>query len=309
MDRRPTFSLIVPTRSRPIQLRRFLDSIAATASHPERIEIVLVVDEDDSSSLAIHDDRLALKLIVGSPGQTMGTLNAAGYAASQGDYIMLLNDDVVVHTQGWDAIALACFEKFPDRLVLIHVNDTLMKDYLCTFPLVSRTFCELAGGICPEEYIRYRIDDHIEDIFNLLAVLGERRTIYLPDVIFEHTNTVEHPQAGKVYQSDPAILARDAPLFHSLFPERKELALKLLASIQESQDPAIYAARKELLDGCHDSFALRTVGRQHIVRTMRWRRSREFSGRLGRLWTRAWKCLRSKGIRGFIRTLAKKILR
>src|SRR5262249_39511824 len=151
------FSLIVPTRGRLAQLRAFLDSVAATASRPGRIEVVLVVDDDDPASL-VHHPRLAICHVVGPAGRTMGGLKSAGYAASTSDRLMLLNDDVVIRTRGWDTVALRCFRRFPDPFVLVHVNDTLIRYHLCVFPLVSRAFCELAGGICPPDYLRYRID-------------------------------------------------------------------------------------------------------------------------------------------------------
>jgi hypothetical protein len=267
---RPLFSLIVPTRGRPAQLRRMLDGVAGTASHPERIEVLLVVDADDPASIAAHP-RLSVRHVVVPPGRTMGELNNAGFEASSGDYVMLLNDDVVVRTPGWDAVALDCFRRFPDPFALVHVNDTLIRDHLCTFPLTSRAFYELAGGVCPRAYRRYRIDDHIEDAFNMLAHLGERRTVYLPDVVFEHDNAVLHPEAGRVYQSDPAVLALDAPLFDSLLPQRKELAMRVLAAIDGRADPAAERHWRARLGAVTDSFALRTPGRQLVARSPWWR--------------------------------------
>src|SRR6266545_4674763 len=163
---RPALSLIVPTRKRPEQLNRFLISVAATARFSDLIEIVLVVDADDELCRTAAFPSLTIRHVVGPPGRTMGELNRAGYAASRGDHVMLLNDDVVVKTRGWDRTVLSCFRRFPDPVALVHVNDTLIRDYLCTFPILSREYCELIGGICPTEYERYRIDDHIEDVFN-----------------------------------------------------------------------------------------------------------------------------------------------
>ncbi|QJW98258.1 glycosyltransferase family 2 protein [Frigoriglobus tundricola] len=268
---RPRISLIVPTRCRPGPLARMLDSVARTASHPERVEVVLVVDADDRASLIGHP-QLAVRHVVVPPGLTMGALNNAGYEASVGTYVMLLNDDVIVRTPGWDAVALDCFRRFPDPFVLVHVNDTLMCDHLCTFPLTSRAFYELTRGICPREYQRYRIDDHIEDIFNLLGVLGEARVVYLPDVVFEHDNAVHLPGAGRpVYLSDPTILAEDAPRFDALFPERKAHALRVLAAIDGRTDPHADRAGRSALDAVADSFALRVPGRQLVVRSPGWR--------------------------------------
>src|SRR5207249_4787352 len=130
---------------------------------PESFEVVLVIDADDEPSVAFRHPGLALTHAVGPPGRTMGRLNADGYRSARGDFVMLLNDDVVARTPGWDDKVLARLRRFADGIVLVHVNDTLLREHLCTFPIVSRTFCELAGGVCPEEYVRYRIDDHVED--------------------------------------------------------------------------------------------------------------------------------------------------
>jgi hypothetical protein len=273
-----------------------LDSVAHTASHPERIEVILVVDADDPASLLAHP-RLNARHVVVPPGRTMGELNNAGFAASAGDYVMLLNDDVIVRTPGWDAVALDCFRRFPDPFALVHVNDTLLRDHLCTFPLTSRAFYELTGGVCPREYRRYRIDDHVEDAFNMLAHLGERRTVYLPDVIFEHDNAVLHPEAGRVYQSDPAILALDAPLFDALLPQRKELALRVLAAIDGGADPVAAWRRRERLDAVSDSFALRAPGRQIVVRSPWWRGPADVARDVGAMLNRA----RRKSASGLVR--------
>jgi hypothetical protein len=316
MHRRPTFSLIVPTRRRAEALRCFLDSIAHTAIHLAAIEVVLVVDTDDPESAAVVHDTLSLKHVIVPPGQTMGSLNMAGYQAATGDYLMLLNDDVVARTSGWDEQVLACLQRFPDGIMLVHVNDTLLRQNLCTFPLVSRTFCELAGGICPREYVRYRIDDHIEDVFNLLALLGQRRTVYLPDIIFEHFNAVEHPDAGRVYLSDPDILAVDAPRFDALFPQRKELAVRLLDYIEGGSDPAVTAARQHILAGIVDPFALRVPGRQQIVRAPWWRRAADeirqpekLFHRAAALCRRARGCVRQKGYLGLVRAGLRRLVR
>ena len=307
MTRRPTFSLIVPTRGRPAQLRRFLANVAATAADRDGVEVVLVVDADDPASAAVRHRQIAVRPAVVPPGLTMGALNRAGYEASAGDYVMLLNDDVEARTPGWDAAALACFRRFPDPFVLVHVNDTLFRDKLCTFPLVSRAFCDMAGGICPAEYVRYRIDDHIEDVFNLLNLLGERRTVYLPDVVFKHRNTVARPEGDRVYASDPAILALDAPRFDALLPARKELALRLLEAIGGASDDF-----RRVLDGVSDSLALRTPGRQLVVRAAWWRRVLDRARRPGDLaeWGAGLLArARARGFRGAVRAAGRQLAR
>jgi Glycosyltransferase like family 2 len=263
MPQSPTFSLIVPTRERTPQLRRMLDSVAATAAHPETIEIVLVVDVDDAASRDFAFEGLNVNKVTVPAGQPMGALNMAGYEASAGAYLMLLNDDVIARTRRWDCRVLACLRRFPDGIVLVHVNDRLFGQQLCAFPIVSRAFCEVAGGICPRDYRRYRIDDHIEDIFNLLWALGECRTVYMADVVFEHLNYVAK-EGSRTYVPDEAVLALDAPLFAGLFHERKELAMRLMARIVEQATPGQLHDWRVTLEAIEDPFALRVPERHRV---------------------------------------------
>lgn len=225
-DTGPLLSLIVPTRGRPDQLRRFLDSLAATATNPDRIQLILVVDEDDPDTLAFRHSVMPFELLGVPPGRTMGILNRTGYAAAKGELLMLLNDDVIVRTPSWDRRVVEAAASFPDGIVLIHVNDLTFKNRLCIFPIVTRTFCEMAGGICPADYVRYRIDDHIFNIFRILSCLGEKRIVYLPDLVFEHTNVTV--AAGKRrYVPVRKIHRLDTLRYRRSHEDRKKLATRL----------------------------------------------------------------------------------
>ncbi|HYH65503.1 MAG TPA: glycosyltransferase [Urbifossiella sp.] len=285
LARTPTLSLIVPTRGRPRQLHRFLRSLAATTLRPSRIEIVLVVDADDHESQVVRWP--GVRVMVGPPGRTMGELNRAGAAAARGEWLMLLNDDVVSRTRGWDEQILTAAARFPDRIGLVHVNDTLVRDHLCVFPVVSRRYCEAAGGICPPDYRRYRIDDHIDDVFTRLG----GRAVYLPDVVFEHRNAVVHPTAGKVYEADPAILAEDAPRFDAHHARRVELVRRLGGEPTSA-----------------DAFSLRVPGRQDVVRGNWAARTRTDVGEwLTRLRCRLRDRYQRAGAAGLVRVVGRKL--
>src|SRR5262245_61828997 len=114
-------SLIVPTRRRVPSLLRFLDSLRATAADPSSFEAAPVTDDDGPASRVNHP--LALCHAVGPPGRTMGELNLAGFTASRGEYVMLLNDDVIARTSGWDRILLHHAHRFDEGIVLVHAND------------------------------------------------------------------------------------------------------------------------------------------------------------------------------------------
>src|SRR5437870_6522897 len=109
----PLLSLIVPTRDRPQHLKRLLTSLADTVARPEALEVILVIDADDPHSQRVAEERLTIQRVLVPPGQTMGSLNMAGYEAARGRLLMLLNDDVLARTPGWDDSVRACFAAYP----------------------------------------------------------------------------------------------------------------------------------------------------------------------------------------------------
>lgn len=271
-------SMVVPTRSRPQRLATFLASVTATTRVLERLEIVLVIDSDDRSYDDLQTGRLNIRCVVVSPGLPMGELNMAGYAQSTGDYIFLLNDDVVLRTPDWDDRVLEAFRSHSDGIVLVHVNDRLFEEKLCTFPFLTRTFCEKASGICPGGYRRYRIDDHIYNIFNLLSVLGYNRVLYLPDVVFEHENYVRSATGMVEYRPDETIHKIDTELFDSLLGERKALAVEFARLIDAHRNSQAATVRQELLVPIRDSVSLR---KPEYVRV--WRRDRRPESKTSRV--------------------------
>jgi GT2 family glycosyltransferase len=237
-------------------MRRLCDSIRTNTRRAGQLEIMLVVDSDDDVACRFEYPELDVRVLVGAPGRTMGELNMAGYRAARGQYLMLLNDDVVISTPNWDDQVLDVFRTYPDGMVLVHVNDKIFGDNLCTFPFLTRTFCELAGGISNEGYLRYRIDDHIQGVFDLIAELGYRRRIFLADVVFEHLNLTPVAE-GHSYVVNPEIHAVDSRRFEALMPERKRLALEAIELIERRARPEVRRVREARLELVQSSEALR----------------------------------------------------
>ena len=233
------FSFLLPTRKRITGLTALMESIKATTARSEELEIILGIDEDDQESRDFVCEGLNIVKTIVPNGLTMGRLNQACYKASRGQYVMAMNDDVLVRTPRWDERVTRALEAVRDDIFLGHVNDLLFGQTLCCFPIVSRTFCELAGGFCPEQYERYRIDDHIHEAFVLLGGLGHSRVLYLPNVIFEHLNYVPGNKGQRLYQLNQEILARDAARYEELRSTRRALAEKLARHISAERDRRI----------------------------------------------------------------------
>jgi hypothetical protein len=214
-------------------VRRLFESLIQTTADHQGVEIVLYADADDSESQDISHPSLSIVKVTGSPGQSMGKMNSACYDASHGRYVMLINDDTVFRTAEWDLRLIQSFSRFPDDIGLVYGNDLDQGEAVPTFPILSRTVCDVLGEICPRSYQNLHIESHLFDIFKQLAKLGHDRIQYLDDVIFEHMHYV----VGKA-RRDPTYNKKnqraDDLLFIALDDERTSKA-KLLARYIESE--------------------------------------------------------------------------
>lgn len=205
-------------------LRDFLESLRNMCSDPSLTEVVICYDLDDAETAAFSFEGLRCRRIVAEPGMTMGTLNNRCLSVATGEYLMLVNDDIVVRTPEWDRKISAVLDAEPNRHLLIHVNDEIFGKTLCTFPMLSRETVDIIG-LCNEGYRRYAIDDHICDIFHILRFLGHDRIRYLDDVVFEHLNyDLNKGKKAYVPRTPPQ---HDWDLFKTLVEERKQAALGL----------------------------------------------------------------------------------
>jgi glycosyltransferase involved in cell wall biosynthesis len=222
-------SLLLPTRGRPHLIRRLFDSVVAYTDRLEDLEIILYVDDDDETGQEISDDRISLLKIFG-PRLSMGAYNTICLGQASGDYIMLMNDDVIVRTSAWDRKVAELGRTISDGIFLAYPNDLHIGKRMCTFPILTKKACELLLRPYPEEYKTYFIDWHIFDTFKRLRAIGHARIFYLEDVVFEHC----HYMAGKA-ELDATYEAKDYYqddwTFLNLRPLRQQMAERLAASI------------------------------------------------------------------------------
>jgi glycosyltransferase involved in cell wall biosynthesis len=234
----PSISILLPTRGRPEQAERLLQSIVETTEDPSHIEVILYADDDDPASHAIQRDDLSIIKIIG-PRLPMGGLNTACLERSTGDIIVPLNDDMVIRTSNWDRRIIEIHERFPDQVYLAYPNDLHTGEKLPSTPIISRKTCEVLTHPFPESYQGGFIDYHIMDIFKRLQVLGENRIVYLGDVVIEHL----HYQYGKAevdatYEQRGPLNVGDE-VFVGLRHYRQDSSRLLLAHIQDNPLPAL----------------------------------------------------------------------
>jgi hypothetical protein len=91
-------SILTPTRGRPDNVKRLVDSALATAKFPDEVELLFYVDSDDDT-FPTEMESENVRLIRG-PRMWLSVLQNILYANCRGD-----------------------IEKFPDKLVLVYPND------------------------------------------------------------------------------------------------------------------------------------------------------------------------------------------
>ncbi len=191
-------SVLCPTRKRPAQLHRMVESFEAT--NDGAAELLFRVDEDDreSVSLLLHYHRIVGPRLDGY--RSMPAYFNEMWRASTGDVLMCGNDDMVFKTPGWPSLVLAEANKYPDGLFDIGVS-TYNEDHYPFF-IVSRMATDRLG---------FLLDPRLfwGDIFwrDVMGAFG--RCVKLPTVEIEHDWMGHHPDATFEEAQQQEFLTRD----------------------------------------------------------------------------------------------------
>lgn len=171
------FGLYVPTRGRPEQLARCIDSAFDTAEHPERVEFICYRDDDDDS----YDGCDLRTRWVTGPRLTLSKCWNVCYAAGDADIVCHLGDDIVFRTEGWDTAVAEVFEAMPDRIGFVYTRDGVQDQALGTHGFLSRQWVEAVGYMCPPLFSHDYNDTWLNEVAHRIG-----RRIYLPNVLMEH---------------------------------------------------------------------------------------------------------------------------
>jgi glycosyltransferase involved in cell wall biosynthesis len=236
-SRERRISLLLPTRGRPNLVERFLRTLVTQSTRPDLIEVILCVDDDDIESHGIVFNELDLKLVVG-PRQNMGAYNTECLRHASGEITIAVNDDIIVRTTGWDEKVRELDARYPDGVYLGYPNDLFKGRKVSTFPILSRTTCELLAEPYPRVYKGAFLDPHLMDIFRRLQKRGHERIAYAADIVFEHIHYRNNPEALDATYSDRSRFGDDLT-FIALAEARRLEADRLCAHISGGSSEAL----------------------------------------------------------------------
>ncbi len=169
-------SVICPSRGRPKWCRRMYESGLKTQTHDN--EYLFYLDENDPE-LKNYD--------VPDPfiHKPVGAVIADTILAqrSKHDCILLMGDDAVFATPGWDEKFLAAAQKYPDDIYVIASNDQRVagNGQHCGHFCVGRGWLKALGSILPPVFVHWYADIWIIYVAKKLG-----RYEYLDDLVINH---------------------------------------------------------------------------------------------------------------------------
>ena len=217
-----TFSLLCPTRNRPQFLVRLYSSLIETADHPEEIELIVFIDDDDNS----YDEIQLPGLIkIKEPRRLLAECWNRCYEEASGDYLQLLGDDVLFRTPHWDTIVKEKIDSCPNKIGFVYGDDgcTSGKDF-GTHGFIHRNWAMVTGYFVPPYFsagwVDYWLDTVSRDI-------GQKHYI---DIYTEHMHVgFDKAPDDDTYRSARARDCEDhnADIFKHHEPERQADIAKL----------------------------------------------------------------------------------
>jgi hypothetical protein len=189
------------------------------------IEVVIYVDDDPETEDYLLRDWPVVKRISGSKRLLSAYWNDCA-AAATGDILMLANDDIVFHSEGWAVEVEKAFAESTDKILVVHAdNGQPNAAEFCTHPFVHRRWYETVGYFVPPQFAGDYTDTWIWAVGAAL-----KRLHYLPDVKIEHLHYLyQKSDYDETYASRVKMeqQSRYAQLFHELTARRMEDVEKL----------------------------------------------------------------------------------
>ena len=234
------FSILTPTRNRPEKCERFVKSVKNTTKEHGRVELLFYVDNDDPSmgkyrkiEEVYTTDFLRIKMFEGPAKSVSKSWNDIA-KISNGDYLMMGNDDLTYETKGWDNKLEEHLSLLEDPYYMCWVNDNINGNKHCAFPIISREWYQTVDYFAPGVFHFGYNDTWVFDIAKRVG-----RTKYFGDILIEHRHFSHHPgerddttdrnrtqEKGNLYKKDLGI-------FNNTTPHRQQDAEKIKAAIKE----------------------------------------------------------------------------
>lgn len=216
---------------------RAAQAVRATCDDASRIKIYLGVDHDDPkmaeyTAMCVNN---YLPLMVSPMSGSVPRCVDWMWRKTNGDMMLIVTDDVIVRTKGWDSFIEAQFRK--QQYLVISPNDGRKRRKL-EQPIITRKWAETVGCFFPP-FHHFCADEWIEKVAEQSGLI-----FYAMEIVFEHM----HPKYGKGEWDDVYKRKRDEGGQQRQLEDKQRLAdmaeeitLSAAKLVKASQHEAGYA--------------------------------------------------------------------
>jgi hypothetical protein len=150
-------AVLLPTRGRSEALERSVKSLFDLADNPDRVQLMLGFDDDDTEGVEAFEELLQPWLDERGINYTAMSFEPLGYTrlneyvntlahASDADWVFFWNDDAYVETKGWDTVIESHTGEF--KLLAVHTHN----DHpYSIFPIAPRAWLDHMGHLSPHQ--------------------------------------------------------------------------------------------------------------------------------------------------------------
>lgn len=177
-------SLLIPTRKRPDNMQRVVDSAFKKANKPSEIEVIFYIDNDDNESTKKIGKLGNWPQVGYVPGEriVLSQMWNECWKVATADIGMHCGDDVVFITQGWDNIIYQAFQEVSDKIMFAYGRDGIVdSDELGTHGFIHRNWVETVGYFVPPYFSWCYNDTWLTDVSKKIG-----RLKYIPELLIEH---------------------------------------------------------------------------------------------------------------------------
>jgi hypothetical protein len=179
----PRISILCPSRGRLEPLKLAINSALETASHPDRIEFCIWIDNDDSTydDFLLHNKVKNIQVIRGQRMWLSIMYNCLA-AIAKGEYLMWIGDDSKFCTNGWDKLLTDEIDKFDNQIGLVYVNDLAnYEQKYATMGMLHRNWITSFGFLLTPHLRDNGIDGWVTDVARQIG-----RCKFMEEVHIEH---------------------------------------------------------------------------------------------------------------------------
>jgi glycosyltransferase involved in cell wall biosynthesis len=240
------FSILIPTRHRPVLLEQLLKSIYDSTIDKSSVEIHITHDNDDNSTLQYLETKkdfippISTTFHIKERTRNINNdyYNWMALNFATGKYIIAVNDDTLFEMYGWDKMAMDSLnlyeQKHPDGILYGMTEDKEREpkrndiNWMSCFPLISKKAVDVLGHFFDPEMVRDGADWAISATYKNI-----QRTVDLRNcIIIKHLSTRSGRRGWDSVDEDSRHLDAISPPADSFIQRNSE---KLLTYIHQEE--------------------------------------------------------------------------